>query len=562
MKLIELILALNLIYLYIIYPSDIIFKDLKKDNVDYELPLINDFSTADFNSKRHSLIISIITDKSTRSSVYSKKSFKNESKENNDDESILPDIKVIINKKIRYKEDLLRISSQTYEEIIESMFLNLRVYVNNPRLNFKLKRKISDFIKLEKSIKSEFTRHKYKKRVCDNLPSLTRIEANGTPRLKEQILCFEAFLNKIITNKMYMTDDVLKFLDLERLNLKEILNKERKKVTKKHYSHDCFEFSKIDDNYENNLIVRESIANLKNEVNNLILFNQYKIKKVVVIDIIISENYFKRIFDNTSNLNVEIKIDIYYDDLIKTVYKTFREIELFVREEDDDFYNKLLVTEEDFNKTFLLLNKKDIIQNLNDFFKDLISKKHVSDNFKTFFKEVYLKEYDLKSTYNSSNLNNYNYTFMNNLYKKKQIVSVSIDVPSYTLIQNTQFKFHVFYEVHFDIKLKNGSTEKIIQKYKYREIKEYINKYNLKNGTKLILDTTLFFHKVTEKYFFRQNELIKVLNPIFNNPKLLENSFWIKIFLFDQAYKSLKLIDSNKATPAHSITESVNKQNL
>ncbi len=215
-----------------------------------------------------------------------------------------------------------------------------------------------------------------------------------------------------------------------------------------------------------------------------------------------------------------------------------------------------------FNKSFLHLNKKDIIQNLNTFFSDIISKRIVSDNFKTFFKEVYLQEYDLKSTYNSSNHNNYNYTFMNNLYKKKQVVSVSLDVPSYTLIQNTHFKVHVFYEIHFEIKLKNGSTEKIIQKYKYREIKEYINKYNLKNGTKLILDTKQFFHKVTEKYFFRQNELLKVLNPIFNNPKLLDNSFWIKIFLYDQAYRGLKLIESNQATPAHSITESVNKQNI
>jgi len=562
MKLVELILNLNLIYLYINYPSDIIFKDLKKENVENELALINDFSTADFNSKSISLIISINEDKSTRSSFYSNKNFNKIKETTNEIQDNAPEIKVIINKKIRYKDDLLGISSQTYEEIIENMFLKIRVYVNNPRSNYKIKRKISDFIKLEKIIKNEFTRQKYKKKICDNLPSLTKIEANGTPRLKEQILSFESFLNNIIINKVYITDEVLEFLELHKFNLKEIYNKERIKVTRKHYSHDCFEFARIEEENDDNIIVRESIANLKNEVNNLKLFNKYKIKKVVVVDIIISENYFKQVLDNSSNLNVEIKINIYYDDLIKTVFKTFKEIERFVTEEDDVFYNKLLVTEEDFNKSFLHFNKKDIIKNLNTFFNDIISKKIVSDNFKTFFKEVYLQEYDLKSTFNSSNHNNYNYTFMNNLYKKKQVVSVSIDVPSYTLIQNTHFKIHVFYEIHFEIKLKNDSTEKIIQKYKYREIKEYINKYNLKNGTKLILDTKQFFHKVTEKYFFRQNELLKVLNPIFNNPKLLDNSFWIKIFLYDHAYRGLKLIESNQATPAHSITESMSKQNI
>ena len=563
MKFLEFLLACRMIYLYIAYPNDIIFKDLKKENVDYELPMINDFSTTDLNSKRQSLIISILSDFSNRSSVKSDKFPQNHLKEENklgeESEKKLPDIKVVMNKKIRYKEDLFEITTSTYEQIIDNMFLKLRVYISSPKFSFKLKRKLSDFIKLEKSIKSEFARSKYKKKICDNIPCLTRIDVNATPKLKEQIICFELFLNKIINNKVYITEDVLKFLDLDSVIDVKLYNTERKKFVRKNFSHQSLEFQKIDEN-DDNPNFRESIIKLKAEINNLKIFNKHKIKKVKVADIIISENFFVEKKENSNNLSVEVKINIHYDDQMKTVYKTFKEVEHFVREDTDMLYDSILVHPEDFNKKFFLTNKKDIIQNLNVFFEDLTNKIELSDNFKAFFKEVYLDDYDLKSNYTGNSHQNYNYTFVKNLHKNNQIVSVSVEVASYTLIQNLQFKVQVFYELHFSLKLKNESTDKIIQKYKYKELKDFINKYNIKHGTKLALNSQMFFHKVTEKYFFRQNDLLKALKPIFNNPKIVENSFWIEIFLFDQAYRNLKLVESRNMTPAHSITESMLRQ--
>ena len=551
-----------MIFLYVVYPNDIIYKDLKKENVEFELPLINDFSTTYFNSKRNSMLISISSTKSTKSSVitnFVSNRLKEEKKNNNEEmlsPRLLPDINVIFNKKIKYKQDFLDIINSPDEDIIEIMYLKFKVFVNNPKCNLKLKRKIKDFIELHNCLNTEFTPLKYKKRVCDNIPSLIDfLEINKSGNWQnEHIVYFDQFLNKILNSKIFITEDVLKFLELSHLNLNEIFNNERKRFLRKSFTH---KFS-INNNNKFNLSEiseinsKQSITNMRTEIASTKIFNNYKIKKVDVLEIILLENYFKTKPENYCELNVEVKIDIYYDDLVKTVYKSYKDIEIFVLEQKDMKFNCILISDDNLNKKFLLQNKKEIITNLNSFFKEIIGKKVISDSFKSLYKEVFIKEYDLMSVFNFD-YNNYNYRFMKNLHKTNQIDSITIDIPSYTFIQNTYFKIMVFYEIHFDVKLTNGNFEKIVQKYKYKEIDEFIRKFNLKTSKKFVLNPHSSFTKYSEKYLFRLNELNRLLKLIFESKKNLENLFWFEILLYNKSFREMKFNESRNETPICSL---------
>ena len=418
---------------------------------------------------------------------------------------IFPKIKLAIKSKLDYNLTTLK---SNMIRCFDSVYINLKIHVENPPTKLKLKKKITEFIELDTNIKNELRNSKYSHCINNMYNPLVINElTNDSANIKDTI---SNYLENILKNPFLITDCFIEFLGLKELKISKSFQNERKKYIEQYSKDRC----------ENVIIFNETRNNTSINSTSSKMDKYHEGKKIIIKDIKVNDMIY---------INSECKfiLSITYDLQIKTLTKNLSEIEQFLKEIDHKVFLKLKLI---LNK----LVKEEVIRFLEFSVNALILKwsenEHKNRIINNFFKEFNPLYFTPVS----------DITMIQKLAYDKQISNIRVEIPSFSLLE-CDFKIQVFYDVNWYFLMNNNSLVNIHLKYKYKELIEFINGINIFLGIKTNLyDKTCSVNNY-EKLQKRKCLLESCLTRIFMNYNNTQYNLWLNILNINKAYQNFEL---------------------
>jgi len=515
-----IVVAIYCQYIFIMYPNDLYYENFPDLGIELikqpSFQLIDKSRTVPVDTLRSSsgrftnarfnrLNFALNTDIPMKSKDIS---FDDISKYEPEQIPVFPDIKVTIKSKLEYNynSDFCLV-----KEWFNVFYINMKVYVDNPFTKRKIKRNVNDLLDLDAKMKKEFSRNKYTSSLIGKyIPiKVTEIKTDGQT-LKQSIT---DYINNILNHPVLITDDFIKFLGIEDLNISHIYRVERNKYikgesNKKVLSKEDFEYGYFYRELCKRNPNRDSFLPLSEDRDNKIM-----IKEIKVDDLLCLENQTKFIFT------------IHYDFEIKTLTKDIVDVENLLKSIDYNIWSQFLSIENDLN-----LDKESIITNLEMLINSAVFKAS-EDIEKTALINMFFQ--DLTSIHYTPTSN---IDYIKTLARENKITNIRVEIPFYTLLES-DFKIQVFYEVFLYFLLNNSSLEEINLKYKYKELIEFIDNINFSLGFTLKTNTDFYYSNMNDKLQKRKSLLESSLNKLFDNPDVIKNSQWLNILQFNKAYQ-------------------------
>jgi hypothetical protein len=538
LNLLGIVVAIYCQYIFILYPNDLYYENFPDLGIELikqpSFQLIDKYRTVPVemlrsssgrftNARFNRLNFALNTDIPIKSKDIS---FDDISKYEPEQIPVFPDIKVTIKSKLEcnYNSDFCLV-----KDWFNVFYINMKVYVDNPFTKRKTKRNLNDLLDLDAKMRKEFSRNKYSSSLIGKyIPiKVTEIKTDGQT-LKQSIT---DYINNILNHPVLITDDFIKFLGIEDLNISHIYRVERNKYikgenNKKVLSKEDFEYKYFYRELYKRNPNRDSFLPLSEDRDNKIM-----IKEIKVDDLLCLENQTKFIFT------------IHYDFEIKTLTKDIVDVESLLKSIDCNIWSQFLSIVNDLN-----LDKEGIITNLEMLINSAVFKAS-EDIEKTALINMFFQ--DLTSIHYTPTSN---IDYIKTLARENKITNIRVEIPFYTLLES-DFKIQVFYEVFLYFLLNNSCLEEINLKYKYKELIEFIDNINLSLGFTLKTKTDFIYSNMNDKLQKRKSLLETSLNKLFDNPDVIKNSQWLEILHFNKAYQ--KYVDKFTmlgSQPSHSFS--------
>ena len=481
---------------------------------------------------------------------------------------------------IQFKQDKNRNENNNFADCYENIYFEIKViinYSNNNIIQTTLKKNLYDFVKLDEDIHKEFLPNLYDDNLINKLPifyiDYNISNYNQMIIIKKLKITAENYLNNLLKEPAFINYDVLLFL--------EINSKEFEKI-----------FMKIREKY---IISEDTKINMVNLITSKIKRSISFSNKRIIVQILVGSYHDKDIlFELDSNYNkiyfltIRLVCDNSYKIIQKKMYDT-----IFLIFEYSKLYKKELENKkkEDLTKnsieyylfiflqikkkygekpkypSYYLFKNKNNEKNINEYIKTIEKiLQYIIDNYYTLqnINNFILNEYfeDFKDDFwnmKNKKKNNTFYSFssknINLLYdantkleiliQENMVLNIFAVSKNYILI-TINYKTNVFYEICFKITSTLQDFIEVSKKYKFKEIRKYIDLMSNKLKLEQFWPEECFLNNLENKDLKYKNRIFyigKFLNSILACKKFFNIPQWKDLFLCDITFN---LIQNNK----------------
>ena len=481
---------------------------------------------------------------------------------------------------IQFKQDKNRNENNNFADCYENIYFEIKViinYSNNNIIQTTLKKNLYDFVKLDEDIHKEFLPNLYDDNLINKLPifyiDYNISNYNQMIIIKKLKITAENYLNNLLKEPAFINYDVLLFL--------EINSKEFEKI-----------FMKIREKY---IISEDTKINMVNLITSKIKRSISFSNKRIIVQILVGSYHDKDIlFELDSNYNkiyfltIRLVCDNSYKIIQKKMYDT-----IFLIFEYSKLYKKELENKkkEDLTKnsieyylfiflqikkkygekpkypSYYLFKNKNNEKNINEYIKTIEKiLQYIIDNYYTLqnINNFILNEYfeDFKDDFwnmKNKKKNNTFYSFssknLNLLYdantkleiliQENMVLNIFAVSKNYILI-TINYKTNVFYEICFKITSTLQDFIEVSKKYKFKEIRKYIDLMSNKLTLEQFWPEECFLNNLENKDLKYKNRIFyigKFLNSILACKKFFNIPQWKDLFLCDISFN---LIQNNK----------------
>ena len=477
---------------------------------------------------------------------------------------------------IQFKEDKIEGNQmKNVADCYENIFFDIDVMIStsNNFLKSVIKKNLLDFVKLDEEIHKEFVPNLYSNVIIDKLP-IFHIEFD--PSYNQMIIIkklknsAEVYLNELLKEPAFINYDVLLFL--------KINNKEFENI-----------FGKIREKY---IITEDTKINIVNLLTSKIKRSISFSKKRIIVQILIGSYHDKDIlFELDSNYNkiYYLTIRLICDNSYKIVQKKMYDT-IFLLYEYSKLYQKELKNKmkKDFKNnsieyyllSFLEMKKKygekpkypsyylfknknnekniyEYIQIIENILQYIIDNYYTLQNLNNFILSEYFDDFkdDFWNGRIRKNINSYyslsskslGLVFDSNtkleILIQENMVSNIFAVSKNYIIITVNYKTNVFYEICFKITSTLQDFIEVSKKYKFKEIRKYIDLMSNKLKIEQYWPDECFFGNPESKYLKYKNRMFyigKYLNVILACKKFFTIPQWKELFKYDIAFSSIQ----------------------
>ena len=481
---------------------------------------------------------------------------------------------------IQFKQDKNRNENNNFADCYENIYFEIKViinYSNNNIIQTTLKKNLYDFVKLDEDIHKEFLPNLYDDNLINKLPifyiDYNISNYNQMIIIKKLKITAENYLNNLLKEPAFINYDVLLFL--------EINSKEFEKI-----------FMKIREKY---IISEDTKINMVNLITSKIKRSISFSNKRIIVQILVGSYHDKDIlFELDSNYNkiyfltIRLVCDNSYKIIQKKMYDT-----IFLIFEYSKLYKKELENKkkEDLTKnsieyylfiflqmkkkygekpkypSYYLFKNKNNEKNINEYIKTIEKiLQYIIDNYYTLqninnfilneyfedFKDDFwnMKNKKKKNTFYSFSSKNINLLYDANtkleiLIQENMVLNIFAVSKNYILI-TINYKTNVFYEICFKITSTLQDFIEVSKKYKFKEIRKYIDLMSNKLKLEQFWPEECFLNNLENKDLKYKNRIFyigKFLNSILACKKFFNIPQWKDLFLCDITFN---LIQNNK----------------
>ena len=477
---------------------------------------------------------------------------------------------------IQFKEDKIEGNQmKNVADCYENIFFDIDVMIStsNNFLKSVIKKNLLDFVKLDEEIHKEFVPNLYSNVIIDKLP-IFHIEFD--PSYNQMIIIkklknsAEVYLNELLKEPAFINYDVLLFL--------KINNKEFENI-----------FGKIREKY---IITEDTKINIVNLLTSKIKRSISFSNKRIIVQILIGSYHDKDIlFELDSNYNkiYYLTIRLICDNSYKIVQKKMYDT-IFLLYEYSKLYQKELKNKmkKDFKNnsieyyllSFLEMKKKygekpkypsyylfknknnekniyEYIQIIENILQYIIDNYYTLQNLNNFILSEYFDDFkdDFWNGRIRKNINSYyslsskslGLVFDSNtkleILIQENMVSNIFAVSKNYIIITVNYKTNVFYEICFKITSTLQDFIEVSKKYKFKEIRKYIDLMSNKLKIEQYWPDECFFGNPESKYLKYKNRMFyigKYLNVILACKKFFTIPQWKELFKYDIAFSSIQ----------------------
>ena len=477
---------------------------------------------------------------------------------------------------IQFKEDKIEGNQmKNVADCYENIFFDIDVMIStsNNFLKSVIKKNLLDFVKLDEEIHKEFVPNLYSNVIIDKLP-IFHIEFD--PSYNQMIIIkklknsAEVYLNELLKEPAFINYDVLLFL--------KINNKEFENI-----------FGKIREKY---IITEDTKINIVNLLTSKIKRSISFSKKRIIVQILIGSYHDKDIlFELDSNYNkiYYLTIRLICDNSYKIVQKKMYDT-IFLLYEYSKLYQKELKNKmkKDFKNNsieyyllsflemknkygekpkypsyYLFKNKNnekniyEYIQIIENILQYIIDNYYTLQNLNNFILSEYFDDFkdDFWNGRIRKNINSYyslsskslGLVFDSNtkleILIQENMVSNIFAVSKNYIIITVNYKTNVFYEICFKITSTLQDFIEVSKKYKFKEIRKYIDLMSNKLKIEQYWPDECFFGNPESKYLKYKNRMFyigKYLNVILACKKFFTIPQWKELFKYDIAFSSIQ----------------------
>ncbi len=479
---------------------------------------------------------------------------------------------------IQFEEDIIEGNQmKNIADCYENIFFDIDVMIitSHNYLKSTIKRNLLDFVKLDEDIHKEFDPTLYSNVIIDKLP-IFHIEFdpsyNQMMIIKKLKNSAEVYLNELLKEPAFINYDVLLFL--------EINNREFENI-----------FDKIRENY---IIPEDTKINIVNLISSKIKRSISFSNKKIIVQILIGSYhdrdvlYERKMSDPNDNKIYNLTIRLICDNSYKIVKKKMYDTIFLLDEYSKLYQNKLKnKMKKDFKSnsieyyllSFLEKKKKygekpkypsyNLFKNKNNE-KNIYEYIHVIqnilqyiiDNYHTLqklnnnlseyfddFKDDFWNRKSITNTipYFSLSSKNLGSVFDSNtkleiLIQENKVFNISAKSKNFIII-TINYKTNVFYEICFKITSTSQDFTEVSKKYKFKEIRKYIDLMSNKLKKKQHWPDECFFGNPESKYLKYKNRMIyidKYLNNILACNEYFNIPQWKELFKYDIAFSSIQ----------------------
>ena len=449
-------------------------------------------------------------------------------------------------------------SENNFVDFYTSIFFNFVVIVSSNFYDSKnlVRRSLKDFIELEVTLSNEFNEENYQKNLVDTLPALNinkEIIKNSIeviPQIKEKA---ENFLLSIIKEPAFINKEVLTFLDIHDSSIEDSFN-----INRKQYIITIKKKINMYNSLTRNLSMKkiEKTVNTRNKIK--IIEGSYQkikpFKKVYMLSFRLScENAYKIVkksIDDTNMLLYElshIKYSNIYSGLnAQALAKEALALKVKFTEKIDNYF--MFKHNNNYNLSQYIILVETILQSVINNYEEY-SRCH-SDLIKDYFndfKEDFTfnkkkKKYFLPSFKRQNSSQSNSSTKFETLLQENLISNIEIVANNYVYIA-IDFHCKIFYEICFKIVSLYQDFVEINKKYKFKEIKSYIDLMKTDLGMDLQWPNQCYItdkDDLERKYKIRLDYIDKYLHEIVNNNKFFKSQYWKNVFYMDTTYNSIE----------------------
>lgn len=444
-------------------------------------------------------------------------------------------------------------NANNFVDFYTSIYFNFIVVVSSNFYDSKnlVSRSLRDFLEIEASLSSEFIKEKYQKVLIDKLPTLNinkEIIKNSIeviPHIKGKI---EYYLKCIVMEPGFINSDVLKFLEIIDDNIQDsfdeyrnqfIITEKRKMSLYNSLSRNLSQKKK--EKSVNKQIKVKIIEGMYQKINDLRIYylfirlsceNAYKIIKKTYNDtnlLLLELTHLKRGFFS-SNINIQ------------TLSKECLSVKSSFIDKIESFF--LFKHNNGSKITQYMTTLETILQYIIDNFElyESYNREIIKDYFNDFKDDFCFPKEKKKQCLRQSSITSDSTSKFENLLQENMISYISITANNYIHIA-IDFKCKIFYEICFKISSFSQEPAEINKKYKFKEIKTYIDIMKVELGIILTWPDKCYVNDKVDselKYKTRLFYLDKFLQIISRNPKFFNSISWKCVFEMDVAYNQIE----------------------
>ena len=478
---------------------------------------------------------------------------------------------------IQFKEEKIeRNQMKNVADCYENIFFDIDVMIltSNNYLKTVIKKNLLDFVKLDEDIHKEFVPNSYNNDLIDKLPFF-HIEFD--PSYNQMIIIkklknsAETYLKEILKEPAFINYDVLLFLEINNREFENIFDKIREKYT-------------ITDDTKINMVnlltskIKRSISFSNKRIIVQILIGSYHDKDIL---------FEKKKLDSNGNKIYYLTIRLICDNSYKIVQKKMYDTIFFLDEYSKLYQNELKnKKKKDFKSnsieyyllSFLeMKNKYDekskypsyhlfkyknnekniyeyiqVVENLLQYIIDNYSTlQNLNNNLREYFDDF---KDDFWNGRSHKNINTH-YTLSSKtlglvfdsntleiLLQENRVSNISIILDNYILI-TVNYKTNVFYEICFTITSTSSDFIKVCKKYKFKEIRKYIDLMSNKLKIVQYWPDECFIGNPEAKFLKYKNRMYYIstyLKSILKCKQYFNIPQWKEIFKYDIAFSSIQ----------------------